>query len=81
MAIINNPSIHAIIVMRVLNVTVGNQIRASDVDWRIISLQILDKKVHCNTEKPQLVRTDKRKYIRHRETVKMKASNKRYTCL
>ena len=34
--IINHPSIHATIIIRLLNVTVGNQIRASDVDRRII---------------------------------------------
>ena len=31
-AIINHPSIHATQIIRVLNIMVGNQIRASDVD-------------------------------------------------
>ena len=39
-AIRNHPSINATLIISVLNVMVGNQIRASDVDWRIISLQI-----------------------------------------
>ena len=40
-AIINNPSIHTTLRISVLNVMVGNQIRASDVGRRIISLQIV----------------------------------------
>ena len=36
----NHPLIHRTLIIIVMNVTVGNQIRASDVDWRIISLQI-----------------------------------------
>ena len=35
-----------------MNVAVEKQIRASDMDRRITSLQ-LDKKVHWNTEKPK----------------------------
>ena len=37
----NHPSIHATLIISVLNVMAGNQIRASDVDRRIISLQIV----------------------------------------
>ena len=33
----NHPSIHATLIISVLNVTVGNQICVSDMDWRIIS--------------------------------------------
>ena len=36
----NHPLIHAIIIISVMNLTIRNQIRASDVDRRIISLQI-----------------------------------------
>ena len=37
---INHPSIHKTLIISVMDITVGNQIRASDVDQRIISLQI-----------------------------------------
>ena len=36
----NHPLIQEIIIISVINVTVGNRISASDVDWRIISLRI-----------------------------------------
>ena len=55
----NNPLIHATIIIIVMNVIVGNQIRASDGDWRIISSQILQnrtlwiKKVHWNAKNPK----------------------------
>ena len=55
----NHPSINATLIISVLNVMVGNQIRASDVDKRIISLKIpqkldtSDKKVHRNMENPK----------------------------
>ena len=39
-AIINQASIHATIIISVMNVTSGNRIHDSDVDWRTISLQI-----------------------------------------
>ena len=35
--IINHPLIHAALIISVMNVTVGNQMRVSDVYWRIIS--------------------------------------------
>ena len=38
--IINHPSIHVTIIIRVMNIMVGNQIRASDVYQRIILSQI-----------------------------------------
>ena len=38
-SIINHPSINATLIIIVLNVTVGNQICASDVDRRITSSQ------------------------------------------
>ena len=37
----NNPSIHKTIIIIALNLTVENKIRASDVDWKIISLQMV----------------------------------------
>ena len=37
----NQPSIHATLMISVLNLTVGNQISASDVDRRRISSQIV----------------------------------------
>ena len=40
MSIRNQPSIHATLMISVLNLTVGNQIRASDVDRSRISSQI-----------------------------------------
>ena len=43
MAIRNNPSIHTTLMISIMNVTVGNQICASDVDWRMISLKIVQK--------------------------------------
>ena len=39
-AIRNHPSINATLIKSLLNITVGNHIRASDVDWRVTSLQI-----------------------------------------
>ena len=56
--------IHATIIISVMNVTVGNQIHASDVYWRIISLQIVQnrtlwKRKFSGTKKIlKLVRTD-----------------------
>ena len=38
--IINHPSIHVTLIISVMNVMAGDQICASDVDWRIISLHI-----------------------------------------
>ena len=38
-AIINHPSIHESLIISVMNVMVGNQIHASDVDRSIISSQ------------------------------------------
>ena len=40
-AIRNRPSIHATLIINIMNVTVRNQIRSSDVDHRIIPLQIV----------------------------------------
>ena len=37
----NHSLIHATLPISVMNITVGNQIRASDADRRIISLQIV----------------------------------------
>ena len=36
----NHPLIHATLIISTMKVTVGNKMRASDVDLRIISLQI-----------------------------------------
>ena len=40
-AIRNHPLIHTTIIIIIMNITIGNQIRASDVDQRIISMQIV----------------------------------------
>ena len=51
-AIINHYSIHTTLIISAMNITAGNQIRASDVDRRIISSKHfrkpdpLDKNVH-----------------------------------
>ena len=67
-----------------MNVTVGNHIRSSDVDQRIISSQI----VHSHTlwirnfsgilKIQNIVRTDQRNYIRHGKIVHIKTSHRRY---
>ena len=70
-AVINQPFIHATIIISVMNKTVRNQVCASDVDWRIILLQIVQNrtlriKKFTGTRKIfKIVRTDKIKYIRH----------------
>ena len=86
-AIRNHPLIHRNIIISVMNVTYGNQIRASDVDWSITPLQIFLNWTLCirkftGTQKIlKLIRTDIIKYIRHQKTVQMKASHRRYTRL
>ena len=40
-AIINQPSTHATLIIGILNIMARNQILTSNVDWRIISLQIV----------------------------------------
>ena len=58
-AIRKHPLIHATIIISTMNGMVRNQTCASDVDWRIISLQFVskpetsDKKVHWNMENPK----------------------------
>ena len=42
-AIINHPLIHATLIISAMNITVGNQIRASDMDGRIILFRIVPK--------------------------------------
>ena len=55
-AIRNHPLNQETLIISLMNILVRNQIRASDVYWRIISSQnypkpeTLDKKVHWNTE-------------------------------
>ena len=67
-----------------MHVTVGNKIRASDVDRRIISLQIFRNqtlriiKFFGTRKSLELVRTDRIKKIRHQKTVQMKESHRRY---
>ena len=54
--IINHPSINLNLKINMLNVKVGNQIHASDVDRRIISFpkpDTSDKKVHWNMCNPK----------------------------
>ena len=83
----NHTSIHVTLIISVLNVTAGNQIRDSDVDQRIISLQIFRnwtfwKRNFTGTLKRiKLVRTDQQKYIRRRKIVQIKAIHGRYTRL
>ena len=82
--IINHPLIHATLIKIVLNVTVGDQINASDVDCRIISLKIFSSRKlwirnFTGTRKSlKLAHTDQLKYIRFRKTLQMKASERRY---
>ena len=66
----NHPLIHAILIIIVMNITVGNQIHASDVDWRIISSQIFRnrtlqiRKLTGTRKTLKLVHTDQRKQIK-----------------
>ena len=79
-----------ILITSIMKVTTGNQIRASDVDQRIISLQFVfkldtsEKKI-TGTRKIlkllKLVHIYQQKYISHRKTVQTKSINRRYTCL
>ena len=81
------PSINATLIIILPNVTVGNHIRASDVDWRVTSLQIfqnqtlLIRKFTGTWKILKLVRTDQRKQIRHWTTVYIKKNHRRYTHL
>ena len=66
-AIINHPSIHVTLIISVLNITVGSQICALDVDRRISSSQIFLKRTlrirnFTGTRKSlKLMRTDRKK--------------------
>ena len=66
-AIRNHPSIHTTLIISGMNATARNQIRASDVDRRIISLKLLRNQIpqirkFTGTQKSlKLVRTDQRK--------------------
>ena len=57
--IINHPSIHATLIISILNFIVGNKIRASDVDWRMTSFancpkpDTTENNFHWNTENPK----------------------------
>ena len=68
-----------------MNITVRNQIRASDVDRRIISSKTFQNRKlwirnFTGTHKIfKIVCIDRRKYIRRRKIVQMKASHRRYT--
>ena len=83
----NHPLIHATLIISVMNVTAGNQIRASDVDQRIILLKIFQKWtlwINKFTRAPKILKlvcTDQQKYIRNNKTVHMKARHRRYKCL
>ena len=74
MAIRNHASIHATIIISVMNITVGNQINASDVYQRIISSQIYQKltlwikNVHWNTDNRFHWNTEKTKTRAYRKT-------------
>ena len=69
MDIINHPFIHGTLIISITNITAENQILASDVDRRIISLQILRNQIlqirkFTGTQKSlKLVRTDPKIYI------------------
>ena len=71
----NQPSIHATLIISILNIMVIDQILTSDVDWRIISSQIVRnrtlriKKFTGTRKSLKLVRTDIWKWIRCRTTV------------
>ena len=83
----NHPSIYTTLIISVLNVMVGKQIHASDVDQRII----LSKNAQNRTlrirkftgiwEGLKLVVTYQQKYIRYGKTVQIKSSHIRYTRL
>ena len=66
-AIINHPLIHRTLIISVMNAMVRNQLRASDVDWRIILLQVVQNRTlriikSTGTWKSlKLVYTDQRK--------------------
>ena len=70
-----------------MNITAGNQIRASDMDRRIISSKISRNRklrIRNPTETNislKLVRTNIQKYIRHWKTVQIKSTHRRYTRL
>ena len=86
-SIINHPLIHKTLITIVMNATVRNQIRASDVDRSIISSQIVQnwtpriRKLTGTRKILKLMRIDCRKYIRHRKEVQIKVIQRRYTCL
>ena len=86
-AIIDNLSIHTTLIISVMNVMVRNQIRASDVDWRITSFKFFRnetlwiRKLTWTLRCLKLVHTYEQKYIRRQKTVQMKASRRIYTHL
>ena len=81
----NHPLIHATLIISVMNVTVGNQIHASDVEDHFVEnfpkQYTSDKKFHCNTEKPKTRTYRSKKYIRHQKIVQIKSSHGRYMLL
>ena len=84
-AIRNHLSINTTIIISVLNLTIRNQIHASDVDRGITSSQIvqnwsLRKIKFTETHKIlRLMHTDQPKFIRCQTTVHIKMSYRRYT--
>ena len=70
-----------------MNLLVGNQIRASDVDWRIIPLQFVQNKtlrkrdIIGRRKKIKLMLTHIYIKIRRQKTVQMKQSFRKYTHL
>ena len=77
--IINHPSIHATLIISILNKTVGNQIHASYLDRP--KPETLEKKVHWKTENTKTRAYILRKWIRHWTTVKIIMGHRIYTCL
>ena len=82
--ILNQPKTLATIIIIIMDVKFVNQIRASDVDRRIISSQIVQKWtlwINKFTRAPKILKlvcTDQQKYIRNNKTVHMKARHRRY---
>ena len=83
----NQTSFHATLIISILNIMVRKKILTSDVDWRIISLQIVRnrtlriRKIFGTQKSIKVVRTDIWKWIRYWTTVQNKVSAKRYTPL
>ena len=84
---INHHSICATLTISVNNVMVRNQIRASDVYWRIVSLQMFWNqklriwKLTGSWKILKRVRIYWQKYIRRQKTLHIKSIHRKYTCL